>query len=268
MSGGPGPASRASRDPTGLAIFNGTITSPSFNKSPLGRVPRQRALRRAADSAGTCSASASTRRATPSRTARSRKASSGPFPCVRPDVGSRRRHHAVRATSLVSLCCGADRINHYKFDAAGNADLFEVIQGNGLSNPHDMSVSELGRAVRWPTPGMPSGNNYFGKTISRFLFDAEMGAPCRNGQFTATGLNGAIGLTFTPWDELFVSAIRSAGAGRALHVRRGARPRAARLHRDSEHGRRTSSSRMRARSARGIARPGSTPDPTSRSRFP
>ena len=82
---------------------------------------------------------------------------------------------------------------------------FEVIRGNGISNPHDLAFSSWGELFV-ANPGPPFGNLYLGKTISRFLFDAS-GAAVPNGQVTASDLNGAIGLTFTPWDELFVSAL-------------------------------------------------------------
>jgi hypothetical protein len=95
---------------------------------------------------------------------------------------------------FVAQCCGNDRINRYVFDATGASVPNGAITGNGLNNPNDIAFSphyELFAA------------NAFANSISRFTFDAG-GNALPHGQITGPTLSGPAGLDFSPWGELFV----------------------------------------------------------------
>ncbi len=106
------------------------------------------------------------------------------------------RGAAVNASGelFVTECCYVSEVDRYVIDENGNAVPNGTINGNGLSNPHDMAFSPWGELFV-----ANAGNN----TVSRFLLDPA-GNAVPNGQITGPTLNGPIGLDFSPWGELFV----------------------------------------------------------------
>jgi hypothetical protein len=98
-----------------------------------------------------------------------------------------------------SHCDPTDTIAHYAVGGDGSLTGMPTISGNGLLNPHGMTMTSWGEL--FVSNAGVSGNN--GTTVLRFTFDGS-GNPTANGTIAGNGLSTPIGQAFTPWGELLV----------------------------------------------------------------
>ena len=95
---------------------------------------------------------------------------------------------------FVSDCCQLGGIRRFTLAADGSLAPAGTITGNGMNNPHGMTISPAGELFVC---------NINGNSLSRFLFNAA-GDAIPNGVISGFGLNGPVSATFLASGELLV----------------------------------------------------------------
>lgn len=103
--------------------------------------------------------------------------------------------HPVLGEVFVSDCCNSNNIRRFRIEGDGSLSPIGTISGNGMNQPHGLTVLPSGELLVCNTvsPG----------SVSRFRFGPS-GVAIANGIISGNAMNGPVSSVVTSWGELLV----------------------------------------------------------------